>query len=593
MTARPNGRQISCTLAAAPNILGNRTQASKSIGLSPSISDAHLPHRRRALATLLLIAVLGGWVDAAGQAPPPPDPPTGLVWSPPERTDRALAELDRIAELGATAVRTPLIRRDTLLARADSLELNVYQDLPVANLPGPALSDTLAGARSLLADALRRARDHPSARHFGLARGVDTSHPSACRYFSTLSEFTESRGAEGTDTYYTSWFTEADRCGTAVDFVLLGGPSEASPSDRLSRWHSAHPEVPVGSGEVGTWADSSRGSGYRIAHSLEYQARFFDRVLDTLRVLDPPPEVIFLQRWRDPTASVHPSRARLSIASSQQYGIAGRPAEDVVRGHLTGRQTVFGYAAGTPRSPSFTGRILLGWILVIGSGLLYALSPQFRSMVPRYFTNHTFYQDAVRRGREVLTVESTALLLILCTAGGLAGDVFLRAVDGSRAMAMCVSWWPADVRYWIAQLFESEWALIVLITGASGLLLTLWAAWITFAGQRLEAGLTFEQGFMIVIWSHWPLLVLGLLGWIGGAGPAVTPGLLAAGGAIGAAGAFLRIGRDFRAVTGCSPLIATATAALSPPAVLLVSASVLLYQVEPQVRFLVHLIVRT
>ncbi len=236
----------------------------------------------------MLTALVLGAATAPAAAQPtvaqPAAPAKGVVWEAPPEYVQAARELRRIRAAGVDAVRTTVLRDERLLALADSLGLALYQDLPVAYLPAPALYDTLDAAARMLEAALERARGHPSARHFGLTSYSDTSTPAACAYVEALADRVRRHGPPGSRAYYLTPFARADPCAGAVDLVLLDALNRARPEALLDRWRAAHPDASarVGLGALGTWIDPQAARGRRVPHSAEAQARYLETHLSTL-----------------------------------------------------------------------------------------------------------------------------------------------------------------------------------------------------------------------------------------------------------------------------------------------------------------------
>ena len=147
-------------------------------------------------------------------------PVKGVVWEMGEER-QAVGDLLWMRQIGVEAVRTGPIESERVLTVADSLGLQLYQELPVRSLPAVALRDTLNDVFGLLNRMLARALAHPSARHFGLAQQVDTSDPAACAYIERLARQVRQQAIPGAQVYYVTAFAEVDRCAGAVDFVLV------------------------------------------------------------------------------------------------------------------------------------------------------------------------------------------------------------------------------------------------------------------------------------------------------------------------------------------------------------------------------------
>ena len=344
--------------------------------------------RKLAFFCFLLCAVLP---DAAGQTT---GPLKGIVWTPPGDLQQAENDLRRMHRLGVEAIRTDLIRNAQLLDLADTLGLMLFQELPLDAVSAAGLRDTLGYATRLLELALTEAQRHPSARHFGLARGSDTSDPAACTFFEQLAERVRQHGPSGSQAYYVTRFAEADACTDAVDFVLLDVRDAAKPVHRLAQWRAARDSLsapPAGIGALGTWVRPGT-RGIQRPHSLDAQARYLETNLRRLLTADSTaqPLAVFVQRWRDmPTTQPVPT---LDLADPfvQRYGLlnaAGepRPAYQVVEGFFSGRQMVFALDTGRPHRPRAPWTSVMGWGVVLLLGVCFAASARFRQLVPRYF----------------------------------------------------------------------------------------------------------------------------------------------------------------------------------------------------------------
>ena len=357
-----------------------------------------MPAPCASISAMLLLALwlsAGTGPEARAQLPPVP----GVVWSPPDDPAQASDDLRRLHEAGFRAVRTPLLRDEALLTLADTLGLQLFQDLPLAYVPGAVLDDTLAYGLRVLERALNQARNHSSARHFGLTQQSDTSDPRACAFIERLAE--RLRRTPNSRSYYLTLFIEADRCAGAVDLVLLDARDAAAPARLVARWHRAHPEVPVGIGALGTWVDPSARPGLHVPHSPEAQARYLERHLRTLFADTTQVPYVFVERWRDVEEALPSPALSRTAPTLRSYGLhdqtrTPRPAFDVVTGFIADRQTTFAFPTGTAPSPSAPWATLVGWFVLVLVGGSYAASSRFRYMVPRYFRAHVFYRDSIR-----------------------------------------------------------------------------------------------------------------------------------------------------------------------------------------------------
>ena len=279
----------------------------------------------------------------------------GVVWQPPAEFNVAAEDLRRIEATGFNAVRTGIIGDERLLVLADTLELSVFQDLPLSFLAAGRLADTLAYASALLETAILRSNEHRSARFFGLGHSIEITDAS-CDALRSLIERGRAAASSPVQFYYTTRLAGADVC-NAVDFVLLDGRdrSEGRDGADLSRiaaeWQAQH-DVSMGLSAVGSWVGGTAERGLIHPHSAEQQARFLEERLDELLRGDWAPAAFFVYRWRDGRAAA-PSISRAAADPFfERYGLwsaegVERPAYAVVRGMLTGEQHVFAFDAGT------------------------------------------------------------------------------------------------------------------------------------------------------------------------------------------------------------------------------------------------------
>ncbi|MFP4227987.1 MAG: hypothetical protein ACLFTE_04070 [Salinivenus sp.] len=513
----------------------------------------------------------------------------GVVWHPASDPDDALTTLTRIATAGADAVRLRRPPSDTLLARADSLGVSVFVDLPVAHVPASALPDSLRAASDLLDRLTAQAARYDALRAVGLARHTDTTVPSACE---SLARWTERvHDASALETYYVTPFTkETDRCTDATDRVLVDLHGRPAPIDRWQAWASAAPSLDIGA--LGTWTRPGAASGLHVPHSEEHQARYLETALSALGdETTRAPSVLFVYRWHD---------AEPPLLSSRRYGLhtsegAPRPAARVVDGFFTGRQRVFAFSSGTPPAPSY-GLVLFGWLLAAVLGGLYAGRPFVRRTLGRYFQAHGFYRDAIRDGRDL---EPGATAVVLSTAVVALGLMGVSAAQ-SAAAAPATEWVLAAVPEGLrpALVFGISYPEGTgLIFGGTVLWLLLFWMTVLAVLARQTGSFSFSQGLTLVTWPCWPVLPGLPLALLAHHHPPVSGPVLFAGlavAALGAVGYFvLRVLTDYRAVTGLPWGAVAPMALLSPPVLAfgLALAIVTLYDVP--LRFLWHLATRT
>ncbi len=422
----------------------------------------------------------------------------GVVWRQPDSLELAVRDLRAMREAGVEAVRTDLVTRATILRMADILGLQVYQDLPVAGLPAARLADTLAFAERELEAALALARDHPSARAFGLARFVDTSDPAACAYVQTLTDRVRSAGLPGAQTYYLSHFLYHDVCSTSVDFVMLDARGH-EPLGLVRRWRAAH-DGPVGIGSIGAAVDD-RSGGHRTPRSPAAQARFLEDGLGDLVALESPPVAVFVYAWRDGVEA--------------PFGLLGpddapRPALEVLMGFYTGRQRVFAFDAGPePAAPENTPTfVIAGWVLALTLALALAFAPRFRQLVPRYFTRHAYYHEALQRGRSAEPWAGFGLAAVVALGAGVIGAVVLWAGAETDVLEALTAGLTLEAEARVLSLIATPLATVLLVGVIYGVWLLLNMLWmLALSGSHRVRP---EQALTLAVWSRWPVLVLAV-----------------------------------------------------------------------------------
>ncbi|MFQ5570630.1 MAG: hypothetical protein ACE5G0_13185 [Rhodothermales bacterium] len=437
-----------------------------------------------------------------------------MVWTVPPDPGQAEAALSQMHRMGVEAVRTGLIRHERLLSLADSLGLQFFQELPLDYVPAPQLSDTLEYALRLLEGAVAQARNHPSARHFGLARRSDTSDPQACPFFEQLAE--RVHRAPGSQVYYLSTFIEAERCADTVDFVLLDALDATDAASLPARWKAAHPtaRARVGIGALGWWISARTTTGLRTPRSSQSQARYLETNLGTLLsgTTDPLPYAVFVYRWHDvPTPTPSPARD-LNQPYLLSYGLHAddgrpRPARDVVAGFYTETQTVFAFPSGDAPPQGIPWILLIGWLVFILIAVPYALSPRLRHMVPRYFLSHGFYREGIREGRDVLLGASVVLLVATALSAGVLGSVFLDVMRQEAAFRFLFRLLPEPVQPIGVALLAQPWMMVLLLGSFYALGIALWTPLLSLASRRRRP-LVPGQVLMLVLWARWPFPLL-------------------------------------------------------------------------------------
>jgi len=493
--------------------------------------------------------------------------------------------------MGATAARlTRLPPSDTLFSRADSLGLALYVDLPVSYASADALGDSLRAAQPQLERLRREAERHASIRAIGLAHGANTTRAPAC---SVLADWTArvDGWSSAPATYYVTPFTAtADRCGDAVDRVLLDTRGRDAPLAALDRWRTAG-SAP-GLGALGTWVRPAAESGLRVPHSPERQARHLERALATLLDSTRTSPPVFVHRWRDRAASPLPTR-RYGLRT---YENGRRPAARVVKGFYRDTQRVFAFPNGTAPSRTPLGPLLLTWTIVALLGGLYARNPFVRQTVGRYFAAPGFYRDAVREGREVGLPENLLLLGAVGGALGIIGTLAARMAAVQPVTGPVVEALPTDVAAPLAGALSQPAVAGGIVGGLTVALLGGWAL-LLVAVARLDGPFTVAQGLMLVTWPCWPAVLGMVVALVAATDPPVSPGslglVLLVGGLLTTLVATARVLHDFRRVSKMDvPWIAALTLP-SPLVVLggLVTVATLEYDLP--LRLLWHLLTRT
>ena len=511
----------------------------------------------------------------------------GVVWTPATPPDSAVSELRRIARSGVDVLRVSRLPSDTVAARADSLGLELYVELPVAYVSATDLSDALAGVDSTVKRLRGLGRRHRAITHVGLARGADTTVPTACN---TLRRWTDrlQEGAASLRTYYVTPFRSGpDRCADAVDQVLLDLRGHPAPVARWQEWRSEAPEV--GLGAVGTWVRPSAGAGLRVPHSPERQARYledvFSQLLDSTRSR---PSTVFVSRWRD--------RASPRLAS-RRYGLhdasgSPRPAARVLRGVYTGAQRAFAFPRGPGPPAGPYGLVLVGWGLAALLGGLYAQNVFVRQTVVRYFAAPGFYRDALRDGHDLHPGANGLLLGIVATALGVTGACAARLAALAPATAHVLAALPAYMQSVLGGAVERPLVAGGLLGSCALGVLLIWMGALVLVARR-RSRFSFSQGLVLVVWPCWPVLLAVPPALAAGPEAPLAPSLfglvLVGGGGLALVYGTGRILYDYWAVTDLSGGAVLLLGLLSPTA--LVGALVLLLTTwyDVSVPFLWHL----
>ena len=443
-----------------------------------------------------------GAVTGANSAASTNQPVKGVVWEIPSDFQEAAEDLLEMQLMGISAVRTGLVFDRGLLRMADSLGLVLYRELPFHGLGPQSLADSLAQADSLVLALLEYGRGHPSAGPIGLVRNSDTSSPEVCPQLERLASLIHQ---SGTQAYYVTNFVESDACSDRVDFVLIDALDLENPERMLTRWRTVH-STPAGLARVGTSVTPGSDPGSQIKGSPQYQARFLENVFSGLRSVESVGT--FVHRWKDESRSVQ----QLPDPFRRNYGLYNRakdprPALYVTRGVYLGVQNTFVFERGQPTERPLHWFTLVGWILLSMMAVIYAGSPRFRSIIPRYFFAHGFYRNAVREAREVLPLTSTALLTIMGLSIGLIATHVISSLQETRPMLHVFSLMDQGLRTSLTLVLDAPFVLAILMGSAALLSMSIWMGmWMMASGRR--SPLYPSQALMLAVWPRWQVLFI-------------------------------------------------------------------------------------
>lgn len=454
------------------------------------------------LTALIISAQLGTQPSSQAQALP-----IGIVWTAPESPILASAELEQIKAAGVRHVRTGPILNRVVLDMADSLGIVLYRELPVYRFSARRLVDSTAYAADLLSALLSSAQEHVSAGPIGLAVQSDVSDPAACAYFTEVKK--NQVVVPGQEFYYVGSFIEDDVCADAVDFVLLDAMDQSEPLSTLERWNQTQTKR-AGLAAIGWWVDPDAPRGLGVDRSVEEQARSLERAITAILAATPVLPV-FVHRWRDRTSRSGDDGAVWDIYG-RHYGLHDedrepREALHVLSAFMTTGQDVFAFGSGEPAPVVFPWFILLGWILIISVAILYASSPRFRYMLPRYFVAHGFFRNAVREAREVLPIVSTVLLTIMGVAVGQIGTQVFLVLHDASVVKHVVEMLPFQAQSISIAMLDGPLLSVILIGSLALLGIAGWMGlWMIVASGK--APLLPSQALMLGVWPRWQLLIL-------------------------------------------------------------------------------------
>ncbi|GAB5520577.1 MAG: hypothetical protein RhofKO_28280 [Rhodothermales bacterium] len=434
----------------------------------------------------------------------------GVEWQATTDTSRAFADFEQMRQLGFAKVRTSAIADSLVWQRADSLGLLLLQEVNIDRLSTAHLLDTLEYAREVVLRMAFAASASKAVPYIGLARHSDTTDPEACAYFEALAETVAQWTAGRGRTYYLTSFIDDDVCHEAVDFVLLDALNHPNPPDVLARWRRTHPETPVGLGRLG-WRleQEAQPDGWKVPHTQAWQAHRMRAALDTLTA-DTTLAHAFLYRWRDAD-----SLAVAGQRSSQAYGLYDasnmpRRTADIVQRFLTDQPRVFAYPAGTPPSEQAPFAVLTGWLLVLALGIGYAQSTTFQQTVQRYFSAHSFYQEAVVRSRDLSTPLIVFFAVLVAIANGLTLYALLAHVEGRTLFWTGFDQLPTLLQRFAGLVLNYPLGRLLLFMAFTLGSMLIWA--MVLSGlARNSRSLPLSSALYLILWPRWLPTGIGIL----------------------------------------------------------------------------------
>ncbi len=411
-------------------------------------------------------------------------PLKGIVWDGPQPP--TTQDLLKIHEAGVEAVRLPIITDHTLFYVADTLGLQLFQDLPIRFLPAPALLDTLEYAKNQLDLARQRYPSNRSARHFGISTNSDTSNPQACEYFKELAAW-----APDLILYYTSAFIADDQCYSDVDLVLLDGRKDLDPVRMIKDWSRP---TPIGFSSVGKKVDPDK-FGLNHANSPQSQARFLENHLPKL--LETNAEVIFVYRWKDIDDTS--SQWGLMDVSGQE-----RPALDVLRGIYTGTQQIFAFDYGDKPIQAASWPLILSWITCLLIALLCLWYGRFANLIWKYTLNTPVNRDTLYH-KSILPPDISFIYVI--AQGILLSAVVLVLIEAFGDLSLVKAIASLMNPYILNQIsnLTSNNYLLVLVVVSIYLITNLISYSLSTLIVRRVQGISIEHFFTISAMNHTPL----------------------------------------------------------------------------------------
>lgn len=514
----------------------------------------------------LLVGLLIGWMPFSAHAASPTasTPLRGVVWTPPDQARPAILQLQRMHDMGVTAVRLTRLLPDAALSTADTLGVRLFVDLPAAYHTASRLRARLPVLQEQIRRIAAASRSHPSLSAIGLAQNADTRHPATCDVIETLHRTVRQQSNDRLRTYYVTAFAPAtDACTSIPNRILVDLRGVSHLNAHWEAWQDVAPAVGIGA--VGTWVDPKAAVGLRVPFSAERHARFFEHWLPLL--FDTAP-VLFAYRWRDAEET-----------EIRRYGLhtregPPRPALEVVRGLYSGTQTTFAYPTGRATNEAPVDRLLLGWGLLAMLVLLYAQRSEVRRMVQRYIRAPAFYREGLREGRDTLPAFSTLLLLQAFITLALFIRIGGGLLHGLPAVTLVLEAMPPVLAKalggWVEHPLAAGGLVVAPLLGASA----LWCGLLLGVAQHYGR-FSIGQTLMLIAWPCWPA-ILGLLVALalpGDASPPVTLVSLALGAGTALPFLLLRILRDYASVTAVPFPLVLVMGALSPLGILVAAAT--------------------
>ena len=414
-------------------------------------------------------------------------PLKGVVWDAP--APPTASDLVSIREAGVEAIRLPILDDLSLIHVADTLGLQLFQDLPILLLSAEALLDTLEYAKHQLTRAHQMYSLHPSAHRFGVSTKSDTSTPLACEYFRELAEW-----SSDLTLYYVSAFASHDQCSSYVDLVLLDTRRNVDPDAVLNHWKSS---TPVGLSSFGKKVDPD-AFGLRQEFSPESQERFLEDQLPKL--LSSTFSVIFVYRWQD------------SDDTSTQWGLidtSGRKriAYQVLNGIYAGTQSIFALDLGEYSRRPIPTPLILGWMSIVLVVLVSLWYGRFPEVMWSYVMNKYPHRDTLYRESALL---AGASFFYVIAQGIMISGAILILIEACRGLGMIEAIAILLNPYILERIINltSDPFLPTLVVISLYLMVTLFSSLLGAWGSWKSGKVKFEHFFVIKAMNNTPLGIL-------------------------------------------------------------------------------------